>query len=308
MLIIVIWIASIFSIYHLWKNVSGKIGLKILLTIAMILFSMLGLIIYWVYYFSSNKETNSNITTPQLNGMCNSGNSQVVQNAHADTDDIRLSRFEALIKTNKEFLEQYNILYDIFIPKSDRNYKGSLTGLLDEKTRVKKLEKAHYTIRSLCNGNADDYIAFFEVFYDNILNEMLQSKYRTLASMASVVLSDVNRGDSIVEEYDLRDRLVDFIQDPNASESETDISTEDGTVRFYIKRKNGEVCYKAKNLYKTTDDGCYCMTDSLIRLAEILIAICIKYEFGPKAVISRKNIETYNIPNLEWIFDGIEVE
>lgn len=210
----------------------------------------------------------------------------------------RQVKFKEQIDAHTELTRLYKKLYDTFVPKRDGGYKGNISGLLSDTTRAKRLEEAHKIVSSIYSNDKQAYLNFFETCYDIILSSMANSQNGKLISCVKFVLDDVEFGNSILNKSGFFDTLNEINENPEDDEVTMKINTSEIEAKVLIKKKNGKLTYEIKKLYESAKHG-YCMTDSLVHSAEILIAICARYEYN--TLLVKKNIEKYDIPNISWM-------
>lgn len=211
---------------------------------------------------------------------------------------VRQLKFKEQIDTHTELTVLYKKLYDTFVPKNDGSYKGSISGLLGDTTRAKRLEEAHKIVSSIYSNDKQAYMNFFETCYDIIFSSMANSQNGKLTSCIKFVLNDIEFGNSIIEKSGFADTLNEINENSEDNEVTMKINTSEIAAKVLIKKKNGKLTYEIKKLYESAKQG-YCMTDPLIYSAEILIAICARYEYN--SLLFKNEVEKYDIPNTSWM-------
>lgn len=209
--------------------------------------------------------------------------------------DERNELFNSLMQgdNSKELTKCYNKIKSLFIPKDNGQYAGSLSGLLSETSRAKTLASTNETVARILGDDTQEYAVWYDVFFDNMLNDMYYSSNGKLAQFTHLVIEDVQRGDALLEQA----KVVDILSDPENADSSTKVYTDEATIKIKTKTKNGKLHYEIKGAYKSFKYG-LCLDDELIRRAEILMTICAKYEYGPKYELHKDDVEKYALPNL----------
>lgn len=244
-----------------------------------------------LYFYFKRKSSKKNVKNlPQ----CNIRFSHITD----EEAEARNVKFKEQLDAHTELTVLYKKLYDTFIPKSDGRYKGNIAGLLSDTTRARRLEEAHKIVSSIYSDDKQAYLNFFETCYDILLSSMVHSQNEKLISCVKFTLDDAEFGNSIINKSGFWDTLNDINDSPEDNEATMKINTPEIAAKVVIKKKNGNLTYEIKKLYESAKHG-YCMTDPLIYSAEILIAICARYEFN--SLLFKKDVEKYDLPNKRWM-------
>lgn len=187
----------------------------------------------------------------------------------------------------------YNKIKSVFIPKPNGEFAGSMSGLLSNSTRAKTLVSADETVSGILGKGTPEYELWYKVLYDNLINEMYVSDNKKLAQLTEYVLEDVNRGHEILNEIGIEEILMD----PDNDNSTITIDTDNHSVKIKIKTIDDVTLYEIQGAFESFKNG-LCLDDALIHHAEILMAICEKYEYGPKVKFFKEEVEKYPLPNL----------
>lgn len=216
-------------------------------------------------------------------------------NLSEEEQNVRSETFNNIMRGShsEELAKCYNKLKSLFIPKNNGQFAGSLSGLLSEKSRAKTLASTNETVTRVLGNNTHEYAVWYNVFFDNILNEMYFSPNGKLAQFTQMVIADVQQGDSLLEQIG----IANILSDPEKANSSIKIRTDNATIKIETKTKNDVLHYEIKGAYDAFKYG-LCLDDELIRKAEILITICAKYEYGPKYELHKDDVEKYELPNL----------
>lgn len=244
------------------------------------------LIIYFVKKSSSNRNTA--IEEP--------ANQQIsFDNLSEEEHSARHETFNSIMQGShsKDLTECYNKIRLLFIPKKNGEFSGSISGLLSEKSRAKTLATTDEIVARILGNNTQEYAVWYSVLFDNILNEMYFSPNGKLAQFTQLVIADVQQGDTLLEQVG----IANILSDPEKANSSTKIRTNNATIKIETRIKNGILHYEIKGAYEAFKYG-LCLDDELIRKAEILMAICAKYEYGPKYELHKDDVEKYGLPNL----------
>lgn len=196
----------------------------------------------------------------------------------------------------KELEKCYAQIRSLFIPKKSGDFAGSLSGLLSNSHRAKKLESTNKKVVQMLGNSTQEYVVWYDMLFDNLLNEMFFSKNKKLSQITIDVIKDVQRGDTILEKLSIRD----ILSDPKHANCTISYDFEDVKIKIKTETKNGELHYDINGAYESFRHG-LCLEDDLIRKAEILIEICEKYEYGVKCKLNKEEIEKYELPNLKNI-------
>ena len=243
-----------------------------------------------VIYFIKKSSSSSNSSIEE------SGKQRIsFDNLSEEEQSVRSETFNNIMRGShsEELTKCYNKLKSLFIPKNNGQFAGSLSGLLSEKSRAKTLASINETISRILGNNTQEYAVWYNVFFDNILNEMYFSPNGKLAQFTQMVIADVQQGDSLLEQSG----IANILSDPEKANSSIKIRTGNATIKIETKIKNDILYYEIKGAYDAFKYG-LCLDDELIRKAEILIAICAKYEYGPKYELHKDDIEKYELLNL----------
>lgn len=222
--------------------------------------------------------------------------SQITFNDLSQEDlDDRDEKFRDLMqgRNGEELTKCYNKCRSLFIPKENGEFAGSLSGLLSERYRAKKLAEINETVARIFGNDLPEYAVWYSVLFDNILNEMYFSQNGKLVQFVKMVMADVRQGDALLKQID----IYDILSGPVSENKSTKVWTEKATIKIEKKLKNGELHYEIKGAYDSFKYG-LCMDDDLIRKAEILMTICAKYEYGQKYELHKDDVEKYALPNL----------
>lgn len=301
---IITWVLVFYTIYHLWKKSCwfGTIK-KIIYTLVLLFFPLIGIVCYWIGYILRSRKNSDEDTEDVYEGCDDEDLESTSEECESEdsAEEERRKQFQALLASSTELCEIYNKLYNTFIPKDNGDYKGAFfTGLLDVKTRAKRLADAHPKVLSITDGDSDKYMLFFGCLYDNVIEDMVHSSNGKLSLTAVRVLEDMSYGDSLVEELGIMDKFTEFLLDPDTEKAEIKIETRHNTVKLLLKYKGDKLYYETKNLYEAIKHG-YCLTDRLIKWAEIIMVICNKYEYGLDSKFSKNDVEKYELPNMSWM-------
>lgn len=196
-------------------------------------------------------------------------------------------------KNGEELTKCYNKCRSLFIPKENGEFAGSLSGLLSETYRAKKLAEINETVARIFGNDLPEYAVWYNVLFDNILNEMYFSQNGKLVQFVEMVMADVQQGDALLKQIE----IDDILSGPDSENKSTKVWTEKATIKIEKKLKKGQLHYEIKGAYDSFKYG-LCMDDGLIRKAEILITICAKYEYGPKYELHKDDVEKYALPSL----------
>jgi hypothetical protein len=247
------------------------------------------LVIYFVKKGTSNKKTSYEETVKQQVSF---------DELSQEEQDTRSEAFRNLMQgaNGDELIKCYNRIKSLFIPKGNGEFAGSLSGLLSEKSRAKTLAVTDETVARILGNDTQAYAVWYNVLFDSLLNEMYFSTNGKLAQFTKLVIEDVRQGDVLLEQVG----IADILSDTEKANSSTKVRTENATIKIETKTKNGELHYEIKGAYDAFKYG-LCLDDALIRKAEILIAICAKYEYGPKYELHKDDVEKYALPNLKNI-------
>lgn len=186
----------------------------------------------------------------------------------------------------------YDKIRSLFIPKDNGEFSGSLSGLLSDKSRAKTLAATDEKVAAILGNETREYAAWYEELFDNLLSEMYFSANGKLAQLTRLVVEDVERGDALLDQIG----IVNILSDPENANSSIKIRTEKATVKIETKTRDERLHYEIKGAYESFRYG-LCMDDDLIRRIEILMAICHKYEYGPKCELYKDEVEKYALPN-----------
>lgn len=213
------------------------------------------------------------------------------QNARNETFDKLMQGVHG-----KELTQCYAQIKSLFVPKKNGDFAGSLSGLLSNSHRAKKLESTDKKVAQMLGNNTQEYAVWYNVLFDNLLNEMYFSNNGKLSQLTKDVIEDVKQGDIVLESIGIRDILAN----PEHANCSISYEFEDYKIKIKTETKNNQLYYKIKGAYESFRHG-LCLEDDLIRKAEILIEICEKYEFGAKCKLNKEEIEKYALPNLQNI-------
>lgn len=254
------------------------------------------IVVILVVYFvrKSSSGDNAPVEEPVKQQISFDNLSEEEQNARNET-------FNSIMQSShsEELTKCYNKIKSIFIPKKTGDFAGSLSGLLSEKSRAKTLANTNETVARILGNNTQEYAAWYNVLFDNILNEMYFSSNGKLAQFTQLVIADVQKGDALLEQIG----IADILSDPETANCSTKIRTYDATIKIEKKTKNNVLHYEIKGAYDAFKYG-LCLDDELIRKIEILITICAKYEFGPKYELHKDDVEKYELPNLRNVIQS----
>lgn len=126
--------------------------------------------------------------------------SQITFNDLAQEDlDDRDEKFRDLMqgRNGEELTKCYNKCRSLFIPKENGEFAGSLSGLLSERYRAKKLAEINETVARIFGNDLSEYSVWYSVLFDNILNEMYSSQNGKLVQFVEMVMADVWQGDAL---------------------------------------------------------------------------------------------------------------
>ncbi len=253
----------------------------------LIIIAIVILAIYFIKKGVSNKKSSFEEPVKQQISFNN-----LSQEELNDRDEIFRNLMQGI--NGKELTKCYNKIKSLFIPKKDGQFAGSLSGLLSEKSRAKTLAATNETVARILGNNTQEYAIWYNVFFDNMLNEMYFSPNGKLAQFTQMVIADVQQGDSLLEQIG----IANILSDPEKANNSIKIRTDKATIKIETKLKNDRVHYEIKGAYDAFKYG-LCLDDELIRKAEILITICAKYEYGPKYELHKDDVEKYGLPNLK---------
>lgn len=324
---------QVFTIIHAWKNLPFSKFVKVLCTIIILIFSWIAVVIYWIYYGLKGPNNHAIIKqeTQIENAVLQETNNTYEDDAHAPEENAekeqnaRLLFNEVMNGVNSKALsESYEKVMNMFIMKENGECKGAgFTGLLDEKDRAKRLEKIDNQIVLPALGhNPDMYKAWWTTVYYDVCSRMQNSPNKQQIMMLEQVLSDVERGDELLEisgasEYmrDYRTNDVEILKEnvtlTNMRGREVNtsvifksknegknikITTLDDTIKIKRQEKRGKIYYEIKGAYEYFYLGL--SDDDLIRIAEILIAVPSILQFSLKNGINKVWMEEYEMPSL----------
>lgn len=216
-------------------------------------------------------------------------------NLSEEDQNVRNEIFDNIMQGShsKELTNCYDKIKSIFIPKKNGEFSGSMSGLLSEKSRAKTLAATDETVARILGNDTREYAVWYGVLFDNLLNEIYFSGNGKLAQLTKIVINDVQQGDDLLKSVG----AIDKIFDPDNSNASMKIRTENTTIKIETKSKEGRLHYEIKGVYAAFKEG-LCLDDELVRKAEILMAICAKYEYGPKYEFRKSEVEKYALPNL----------
>ncbi len=83
---------------------------------------------------------------------------------------------------------------NLFIPDTKGDYRGTLSGILFENERAKRLEKIDAAVLSLLGRDPEAYEIWWTTLYDEVLN--LAAADNRIRGFVQRVLADVERGDA----------------------------------------------------------------------------------------------------------------
>lgn len=180
-------------------------------------------------------------------------------------------------------------VWNLFIPNKNLDFKGSLSGILYESDRAKKLEKIDSDVLAALRADPETYEIWWSEVYDDILNSAYQD--RRLSALVSCVLTDLQHGDALLDSVGLKEQMVD----PANLNTKIKVSTPDGTIKVDISEKRGRIFHEVKGAYRIFRTGV--SLDPLVRNAEVLMAISGLVKETQKS-IDHRDIEKYDIPSL----------
>lgn len=244
------------------------------------------LVIYFVKKGVSNK--NPSIEEPTKQQI-------FFTNLSPEEQSARSEMFNTLMQgpNSEELTKCYNKIRSLFIPKKNGEFAGNLSGLLSEKSRAKTLATTNETLIRILGNDTQAYAVWYDILFDNLLNEMYFSTNGKLSQFTQLVIADVQQGDALLEQIG----IADILSDPEKANNSIKIRTDNATVKIETKIKNDRLHYEIKGAYNAFKYG-LCMDDKLIRKAEILMTICAKYEYGSKYELHKDDVEKYALPNL----------
>ncbi len=177
-----------------------------------------------VYFIKkSSSSNNSAIEEPVKHQISFDNLSEEEQSARNET-------FNSIMQSShsEELTKCYNKIKSLFIPKKNGEFSGSISGLLSEKSRAKTLANTNETVAHILGNNTQEYAVWYNVLFDNILNEMYFSPNGKLAQFSQLVIADVQKGNALLEQIG----IVDILSDPETANSSTKIRTDDATIKI----------------------------------------------------------------------------
>lgn len=183
-----------------------------------------------------------------------------------DSDEeyvARIERFSRMLKESPKLQECYNKIVCAFVT---RTKLGKYDKYYITSDRVKLLGKTAEIAIAEFNYDEDDYRLWSDALYDDILGRMCSKP--AMVGAVETVMTDVNNGHGIIDEYDIIDKVEDM-EDGDSLK----ITTGDGTTyTVKVKEKKGEVTTEMSGIYSIFKYGV--SLDVFMCRTEILIAIC----------------------------------
>ncbi|MFR9540004.1 MAG: hypothetical protein SNI49_07585 [Rikenellaceae bacterium] len=215
-----------------------------------------------IYYFKSKKKTTP--VTDAVTPVTPSEPSTVVRFT-TDSDEeyvARIERFSSMLQVSPKLQECYDKIVRAFVT---RTKLGKYDKFYTTSDRVKLLSKTAEVAIAELNYDEEDYRLWSDALYDDILGRMCAKP--AMGDAIMTVMDDVNKGNSIIDEYEIEDKIEDMSDGDSIK-----IETADGTYKVKIKIKKGEITTEMSGIYSIFKYGV--SLDVFMRRAEILIAIC----------------------------------
>ncbi len=216
-----------------------------------------------IYYFKSKKKATpvADAVTP----VTPSEPSTMVRFTF-DSDEeyvARIGEFTAMLQESPKLQERYNKIVRAFVT---RTKSGKYDKYYTTSDRVKLLGKTAEIAIAEFNCDEEDYRVWSDALYDDILGRMCAKP--AMADAIETVMADVNNGNSIIDDYDIEDKVEDMSDGDSIK-----VTTADGaTYKIKAKVKKGELTFEMSGVYSLFKYGV--SLDRFMRRAEILIAIC----------------------------------
>ena len=211
---------------------------------------------------------------------------------HTDEERAaRRERFDALMQgpDGATLAKCGEKVRNLFIPDKKGDYRGTLSGVLYENDRAKRLEKIDATVLPLLGRDPEAYEIWWMTLYEEALN--LAAADNRLRGLVQQVLADVERGDALLTAAGAWEQLCN----PDGAEHKIKISMPDGTVKIHIKEKHGRPFHEIKGAYGVFKTGL--SIDPMVRSAEILMAVSGMFK-GTQTMIYHEEVERYAVPSL----------
>lgn len=214
----------------------------------------------------------------------------LMERSEAELDERR-ARYDALLQGphGAVLARCREKVIQMFIPKPNGDFKGSLSGILYDSDRAKRLAKIDEAVLPLLGGDAETYELWWTTLYDEVLN--LAAEDTRLGGFVRAVLADVGRGDALLAEAGVWEQL----RNPDGAEHKIKISTPDGTLKIRITEKHGRPYHEIKGAYELFQTGL--SFDPLVRSAEMLMAVSGLFR-GTQKTIFHEEVVWHAVPSL----------
>lgn len=336
-LTIVSYIAIIATIIHLWKLRPFSNGVCVAITIGLLLFSWIGLIIYWVFFLIKRPDRISvvqiedskqrpSITDDVVPEVINSdGETQSIED---DFQRMRILFNKAMSGVNGSALSKaYSKMMELFTIKANGDCKGAgLSGLMWADERAKKIAKMDDNVVLPALGHDKElYEAWWMTFYQDVEQTINESANNNVRAYMNAVVADVELGDEVLtksgvfevifnpEEYAGYDEKTTYYESvylttPDGSQYETymDVKVLKEGKKIKVRTSKHSINVKVK----TKGDniryeicGAYqyfpygLSMDPMIKYAEMLMAAATLHILDKKQ-IDNASMEKYALPSL----------
>lgn len=212
---IIILLAIIATIIHLWKSRPFSNGICIAITICLLLCSWPGPIIYWVIFLVKKLRKNPVVqiekTIPEPSDVV-TGNEDAVtagpvaedcneQDVEDDCLHMRTLFNQAMSGVNGAALSKaYSQMMQLFIIKANGDCKGAgLSGLMFADDRAKKIAKIDDSVVLPALGHDKElYESWWMTFYEDVEQTINESANNNVRTYKNAIIADVELGDEVL--------------------------------------------------------------------------------------------------------------